>query len=158
MRLASTVCTAAFRRPLLATLLLWAILFLPSAGTRSLYYEEGRYTLAALDMLANGHWLRPQVLGLGFVEKPPALFWLIGAASALAGGPSEWAIRAPAALATLLGALLAAGAARRIAGPEAALVAAIAFMLSPFTFTKGVRAEPDLFVTVTSFAAFLLWL
>ena len=158
VRLVGVVCSAAFRRPLLATLLLWAILFLPFAGTRSLYYEEGRYTLAALDMLANGHWLRPEVLGLGFVEKPPALFWLIGAASALAGGPSEWAIRAPAALATLLGALLAAGAARRIAGPKAALVAAIAFMLSPFTFTKGVRAEPDLFVTVTSFAAFLLWL
>ena len=136
---------------------LWGLLLLPFAGARSLYYEEGRYTLAALDMLRNGHWLRPEVLAQGFVEKPPMLFWLIASAVSL-GGVSEWVVRAPTLLAALLGALLVEREARRRGGARAGLLAAAAFLLSPFVFTAGARAEPDLLVTVASFGAFLLWL
>lgn len=157
-RLVGAIRSAAVRRPFLATVLLWALLFLPFAGTRSLYYEEGRYTLAALDMLANGHWLRPQVLGLEYVNKPPLLLWLIASVSWLAGGASEWVVRAPALLATLAGAILIQRTALRAAGPGAGFFAVCAFLFSPFIFTKGARAETDLFVAVTSFAAFTLWL
>lgn len=73
---------------------LWALALVPFAGTRNLYYEEGRYTLAALDMLQNGHWLRPEVLGVGFVAKPPLLYWLVASAISL-GGVSEWVVRTP---------------------------------------------------------------
>lgn len=144
--------------PWLMVTLLWALLFLPFAGTRALYYEEGRYTLAALDMLAHGHWLRPEVLGIGFVEKPPLLFWLIAAASGMAGGSFEWAARAPALIATLLCAILCERAAHREAGPVAGFMAAIAFLVSPFILSAGARGEPDTLVTATSFAAFLAWL
>ena len=144
--------------PWLAVTLLWALLLLPFAGTRSLYYEEGRYTLAALDMLAHGHWLRPEVLGVSFVEKPPLPYWLTALSISIAGAASEWAVRVPALLASLLGALLVERAARREAGRLAGYIAAIAFLISPFVFTKGARGEPDLLVTVFSFAAFTIWL
>ena len=78
---------------------LWALVLVPFAGTRNLYYEEGRYTLAALDMLQNGHWLRPEVLGEGFVAKPPLLYWLVASAISL-GGVSEWVVRAPGEILT----------------------------------------------------------
>jgi 4-amino-4-deoxy-L-arabinose transferase-like glycosyltransferase len=138
--------------------LLWALLFLPFAGMRALYYEEGRYTLAALDMLAHGHWLRPEVLGVGFVEKPPLPYWLSSISIWIMGGASEWAVRLPPLLATLLGALLVERVARREAGQLAGFIASIAFLTSPFIFTKGARGEPDLLVTVFSFAAFMVWL
>ncbi len=136
---------------------LWALVLVPFAGTRNLYYEEGRYTLAALDMLQNGHWLRPEVLGEGFVAKPPLLYWLVASAISL-GGVSEWVVRAPALLAALLGALLVERDARRRGGAPAGLLAAVAFLLSPYVFTTGARSEPDLFVSVASFAAFRIWL
>ena len=136
---------------------LWGLLLLPFAGTRNLYYEEGRYTLAALDVLQHGHWLRPEVLGEGFVEKPPMLFWLVASAISL-GGISEWVVRAPALLAALCGALLVEREARRGGGARAGLLAAVAFLLSPYVFAAGARAEPDLLVSVASFGAFLLWL
>lgn len=145
------------RRPAWVVFWLWALCVLPFAGTRNLYYEEGRYTLAALDILSHGHWLRPEVLGLGFVDRPPLLLWLVAAAVGICG-VSEWAVRAPALLASLAGALLVARAARRKAGASAGLLAAVAFLLSPYLFTAGARAEPDLFVTVASFGAFTLWL
>lgn len=136
---------------------LWGLLLLPFAGTRNLYYEEGRYTLAALDVLQHGHWLRPEVLGEGFVEKPPMLFWLVASAMSL-GGVSEWVVRVPALLSALCGALLVEREARRGGGARAGLFAAVAFLLSPYVFVAGGRAEPDLLVTVASFGAFLLWL
>jgi 4-amino-4-deoxy-L-arabinose transferase-like glycosyltransferase len=144
--------------PWLMVTLLWALLFLPFAGTRTLYYEEGRYTLAALDMLAHGHWLRPEVLGVGFVEKPPLPYWLTALSIAIAGAATEWAVRIPPLLASLLGALLVERAARQEAGRLAGFIAAIAFLISPFLFTKAIRGEPDLLVTVFSFAAFTVWL
>lgn len=144
--------------PWLTATILWALLFLPFAGTRALHYEEGRYTLAALDMLAHGHWLRPELLGVGFVEKPPLPYWLTAISIWIAGGASPWAVRAPALLATLGGALLVEHVARREAGRLAGFIATIAFLVSPFVFTQRARGEPDLLVTVFSFAAFALWL
>lgn len=146
-----------WRRPEAAVAGIWALSFLPFAGTRDLYYEEGRYALAALDMLDHGRWLRPEVLGLGFVDRPPLLLWIVALAVRI-GGTSEWAIRAPALLASLAGALLVERAARSRVSGAAGLLAAVAFLLSPYLFTAGARAEPDLFVTVLSFAAFTLWL
>lgn len=136
---------------------LWALVLVPFAGTRNFYYEEGRYTLAALDMLQNGHWLRPQVLGEGFVLKPPMLHWLVASAISLAGA-SERVVRTPALLGALLGALLVERAARRRGDAGAGLLAAVAFLLSPHVLSAGARAEPDLLVSVASFGAFTIWL
>ncbi|MCE7960095.1 MAG: glycosyltransferase family 39 protein, partial [Acidobacteria bacterium ACB2] len=69
-----------WRRPEAAVAGIWALSLLPFAGTRDLYYEEGRYALAALDMLDHGRWLRPEVLGLGFVDRPPLLLWIVALA------------------------------------------------------------------------------
>ncbi len=140
-----------------AVVALWGLLLVPFAGTRNLYYEEGRYALAALDVLQHGHWLRPEVLGEGFVAKPPLLFWLVASAVSL-GGVSEWVVRTPALLAALLGALLVEREARRRGGAPAGLLAAVAFLLSPYVLTTGARSEPDLFVSVASFGAFTIWL
>ena len=41
--------------------LVWAVLYLIPVGFRSLYWEEGRRALMALDILREGHWLQPRV-------------------------------------------------------------------------------------------------
>ena len=47
-RFGAAVLRVALEQPFLSVFLLWAALMLPFAGARALYYEEGRYALAAL--------------------------------------------------------------------------------------------------------------
>jgi 4-amino-4-deoxy-L-arabinose transferase-like glycosyltransferase len=136
---------------------LWALLFLPAAGLHTLHYEEGRRALAALDMLAHGHWAVPEVLGLPYVNKPPLLPWLIAAMGWLLGGVDEWAVRLPPLMITLAGALLVCTAARRHGGRVAGLTGAAAFLLTPMILEKAAVGETDTTVTVAVFAAFLVW-
>lgn len=135
----------------------WALLFLPAAALRGLHYEEGRRALAAMDMLAAGNWLLPNVLDVPYLNKPPLLPWLIAGAGWLLGEVGEWAVRLPPLLMTLAGGLLVYGLAARLGGRMAGLFGAAAFLLSPMILEKAAVGETDVTVTVTLFAAFVLW-
>ncbi len=86
--------------------------------------DEPRFAAVARDMVASGDWLFPRVGGDLYQDKPPLFMWLIAAALSVTGS-----LR----LAFLLPSLLAAGGtlllvydlARRLAGREAALAAAL---------------------------------
>ena len=52
-------------------------------------------------MLDTGRWVVPQVGGVPYLSKPPLINWLVAAAFRLSGTHSEWAARAPSALAVL---------------------------------------------------------
>jgi len=137
--------------------LIWAALFLPNLELRSLYWEEGRRALMALDILAEGNWLQPQVLGRPYLNKPPLLPWLIALGGRLLGGVDEWAVRLPALLASLGGGLLVYALIRREAGSGRAVLAALVFFLTPVILEKVRVGETDTTVTVFSLAAFLVW-
>lgn len=141
-----------------ALTLLWAVLFLPNAGLPSLYYEEGRHAFAALAVTEQGAWLRPQVMGQAFIDKPPLLFWLIAACGKFAGGIGEWAVRWPSLLAVLATALAIAAWLRGRVRPAIAILGGAAFLLNPTIMEKAALGEPDTLVTAFSAIAYLLWL
>ncbi len=55
--------------------------------------DEGRYAEIAREMSVSGDWVKPTVFGIGYLRKPPLLYWL-NAASFRAFGENEWAARA----------------------------------------------------------------
>lgn len=143
--------------PALAVVLLWALAVLPNLAVRSFIWEEGTNAELARDVLANGHFLAPVVYGVPWHEKPSLLPWLIAAFSFLTGGVNEWSARLPAAISTLLTALLVQRFARQYVSAVAALVAALCFLFSPLLLQKLTIAEPDTIITALSFAAFVVW-
>ena len=89
--------------------LVWAAIYLPALGSLEIKGEEGRRILPAVVMLETGRWIVPQVGGVPYLSKPPLLNWLVAGAFRLAGTRSEWAARAPSALAVLALALTMVG-------------------------------------------------
>lgn len=144
--------------PLLVVLAAWAVLALPNAGFRSLYYEEGRHAMATHAILAQGEWLRPDVLGNAYIEKPPLLYWFAAGTAVLGGGVNEWTMRLPAMLSVLATALLVTAALLPLVRPMLAATGGVALMLTPMVAEKIAVAEPDTLVMLFSFAAWLLWL
>ncbi|MFA7332490.1 MAG: glycosyltransferase family 39 protein [Candidatus Delongbacteria bacterium] len=86
---------------------LWALLLLTALQAVSLHksfwgaHGEARRAEVAREVLEDGHWLVPTLLGEPFLTKPPLLYWA-GAGSMALFGVSEWAVRLPALLAALL--------------------------------------------------------
>lgn len=137
--------------------LLWAVLFVPGYDFPSLYDEEGRRALLARDILERGDWLRPRVLGLRYVHKPPLSPWLIVGTAWLSGGIGELAVRLPSMLASLVGGMLVFGLAHRQLPAAWSVFAAGVFFLSPNVFSASTRGVADATVTTACFAAFVLW-
>lgn len=108
--------------------------------------DEPRFALIARDMLAGGDWLFPRVGGDLYPDKPPLYLWLMTAALALTGS-----LR----VAFLLPSLLAAGGtlwlvydlARRLAGREAALAAALTLACTLQFVVQARAAQIDATVT-----------
>jgi 4-amino-4-deoxy-L-arabinose transferase-like glycosyltransferase len=139
--------------------LLWAGIYLPGLGTLQLQHEEPRRALPGLHMLASGDWLVPRVGSDPYLRKPPLLNWAIALSCNLSGGPSEWAVRLPSVLATLVLALVIVGVAgRRWLGQEGALIAAIFYLVNLTMVESGRLAELEaLYVSFTGIAL-VLWM
>src|SRR5262249_31446643 len=137
--------------------LAWAVASLPNLSLRSFRWEEGNNAAMARDMLARGDLLEPAIFGLRWAEKPTLLPWLITGTARLTGTVDEWSARLPSMLAVLATAILVERFTRRYAHASAALFAAGAFMFSPMLLRKLRIREPDVIITLLSFAAFVIW-
>ena len=62
--------------------------------------DEPRYASIGREMAHSGDWITPRLDGTPWFEKPPLLYWMIGAGHRL-HLPDEWAARLPLALASL---------------------------------------------------------
>ena len=101
-----------------AVALLWH-----SLGDHGLFPpDEGRYAAVSGWMASHGNWLAPEIRGQLHITKPPLAYWA-QAASIRLFGSTEFAVRAPSALASSLLILALFAFARRTAG---ALVATLA--------------------------------
>lgn len=136
---------------------IWAILYLPRLDYVAFKWEEGRRALLAIDIIENGHWLAPEVLGVVYVNKPPLLPWLIAGFSAFTGEVNEWAVRMPAVLSLIAGSLCLYFLLRKRVSDFYAMIGGLAFFLTPLVFQKSRIGETDLLVTVLTFAAFVCW-
>src|SRR6185503_17941482 len=64
--------------------------------------DEGLHAAIALEMVERGDWTVPRLMGEPFLDKPILYFWM-QAASLGAFGPSEFAVRLPGTVMSLLG-------------------------------------------------------
>ena len=141
----------------LAICLLWVALALPNVSTRSFIWEEGTNAEIARSVLNRGEFLVPYIYGQRWAEKPSLLPWLIAGVAEITGQVNEWSARLPSMLAVLFVTLLTFRLGVRYMSLSAALFAAIALLCSPIVLQKLAIAEPDVIITLLSFATFVLW-
>jgi 4-amino-4-deoxy-L-arabinose transferase-like glycosyltransferase len=133
---------------------------LPTLGERPFRFEEGRRVVQALAIEDGGSWWTLETFGEHYVNKPPGMPWLLVASAQVFGGYHEFAMRIPAVLAVLGGALTAGFLAFRLAGEErriAALAAAAAFISSNGIFMTLRLAETDGPAIFFTALAFTIW-
>ena len=145
-------------RALLLVALVWAAIYLPALGSLEIKGEEGRRLLPAVSMLETGRWIVPSVGGVPYLSKPPLINWLAAVSFRLAGNRSEWAARAPSALAVLALGLTAVGALSAWLTPAGGLLAAIFLLTNIGLMEKGRLAEIEALYLSLYGIALLLWL
>ncbi len=118
---------------LLALLLVFAfLLFTDAPGSWLGDPDESRYASVARGMLDSGDFVTPRLNGTRYFEKPPLLYWAEAASFAVLG-PTDFAARLPARLATLGTAALLV----RVLGGAAGLWSALVFLSAPLVFAVG---------------------
>jgi 4-amino-4-deoxy-L-arabinose transferase-like glycosyltransferase len=100
--------------------------------------DEGLHASIAQEMVEQGHWVTPTLLGKPFLDKPILYFWC-EALSLRIFGMHETAVRLPGFLLGLLGAITTGVVAWRMFGRGAGLIAALfyATMLLPLALTQA---------------------
>jgi 4-amino-4-deoxy-L-arabinose transferase-like glycosyltransferase len=143
---------------LVITALIWAAIYLPGLGSVELKHEEPRRALPAVHMIATGDWLVPRVGEVPYLRKPPLLNWLIAGMFKLTGGRSEWAVRFPSVLATLVLALGMVAFGQSWLGRVGGLMASIFFLSNLAILESGRLAELEaVYISVTGLAL-IIWL
>ncbi len=164
---------------LLLTLVLGLVLFGWQLGSTGLVDETPPlFAASARAMAETGDWLIPRVNGLPRYDKPPLVYWLMGLIYALPGQEQwnpfgTWAACFPSALAAVAVMLGLAdtlmrwpqavdGASASLAAPSrhglTALVAALAFALSPLALAWGRTAVSDsLFSGLVALTLLFCW-
>jgi 4-amino-4-deoxy-L-arabinose transferase-like glycosyltransferase len=143
---------------LVVTALIWAAIYLPGLGCVELKHEEPRRALPAVHMIASGDWLVPRVGEVPYLRKPPLLNWLIAGMFNLTGGRSEWAVRLPSVLATLVLALGVVIFGQRWLGYLGGLIAAIFFLTNLAVLESGRLAELEAVYIGLTGLALVIWL
>ena len=157
------------RLVLLCTLAIGLVLFVWQLGSTGLVDETPPlFAASARAMAETGDWLIPRVNGLPRYDKPPLVYWLMGALYALPGQQAwnplgTWAARLPSALASValmlgLAHTLLRWPQRSRAPGATALAAALAYGLSPLALVWGRIAVSDaLLAGCLGFSLLLSW-
>ena len=147
--------TPATRWSLLFVIAFGLLLGFAFQGTRGLWSpDEGRYTVAALQMLDTGNYLAPAYSPdeVNF-SKPPTTYWVI-AASMKVFGRTTWAVRIPYALAFLLTLLVLHAMGRRLI-PEKPWLPSVVYGCAVAPFLAGNIVSTDAFLTLCEALAML---
>ena len=118
--------------------------------------DETRFAAIAQTMLNTGDWIVPTYNQTLAVDKPVLMHWCIAVAFALFG-TSEFAARLPAALATIVTALVILRTAARWFDIQTGLLAAIAFISCVLIGIESHAATPDaILVMLTTLTTILV--
>jgi len=143
----------------LAAFALW--LLLGELGAASFHDgDEALYAAVAREMAESGDLLTPTYWGEPLLNKPPLVYWMMAGSLSWLPGNFELLARLPSALAALVLVALVYGTARRLAGPLAAVGAALLLLGNhQLVFEHGARtASLDSVLVTTVFAALVLGL
>ena len=132
----------------LAWALAIALLFAWGLGAGPLFdVDEGAFAEATREMLASGDWLHTTLNGADRFDKPILVYWL-QAASLLAFGENEAAVRLPSAICAWIWCLSVAHFARPRFGAAAALAGATVLATSVGVLVIGRAATADALLNV----------
>ena len=144
---------------LIVCALIAAALYLPGLGRPALWEpDEGRYAEIAREMVLTGDYATPRNNFELYFEKPPLVYWATAGAIRIFG-PTEFAVRLPAALFSVGQVVLTAALADVMLGGSAGMLAALALMLSPlfFAFARFATLDPALaFFLTAALGAFFM--
>src|SRR5512146_1465134 len=132
--------------------MLAAAVYLPALGRPALWEpDEGRYAEIAREMLLTHDYVTPRDNWVRYFEKPPLVYWA-EALSIRVLGPSEFAVRLPAALSSVAEVAVTAALAEAMFGAAVGLAAAMVLALSPlvFGFARFATLDPTLALLVTA--------
>ena len=93
--------------------------------------DEGRNATVMREMADGGDWILPHLDGLPYLDKP-VVYFASGAAAMKVLGPTETAARLPSLVFTLLSAVALFLLARRLFDDRSAIIAALAWLATPF--------------------------
>jgi 4-amino-4-deoxy-L-arabinose transferase-like glycosyltransferase len=155
---ASWNAAAARCNPVIAIIVVWALLAMPLVFFRGYTAHEGLAVSIARTAVETGDWLTPHMYNQRFVERPTLQSWIIEAISAPFGEVDQITARIPSALFLLFGCLLIYGLLREVAaGVPAALLGVALFLACPLVMRSYVMVTADLPLAVLLFLAFVLW-
>jgi 4-amino-4-deoxy-L-arabinose transferase-like glycosyltransferase len=119
---------------------------------------EGFHAVIAQTMRTSGDWITLRVDGVRYFDKPPMLYWLLGASFSVAG-PVEAAARLWPALAAIGLAAVTGRIGTILGGPRVGLLAALFTAANMGIFVFGREVKPDLpfilFITL-AYAGFVV--
>ncbi|MGA3189111.1 MAG: glycosyltransferase family 39 protein [Bryobacteraceae bacterium] len=126
-------------------------------GVGFLSTDEPRYASIGREMARSGDWVTPRLDGAPWFEKPPLLYWMIGAGH-IARLPGEWAARLPVALLSLAFLLLFFYLIAREFSPKTAIAAVTILATSAGWLAYSFAALTDLPMSALLGAAMLVTL
>lgn len=118
--------------------------------------DEGRYAEIPREMIERGDFVTPTLNYAPYFEKPPLLYWLT-AASLMAFGEHEWAVRLVPTLFAFLGLLIVYRLALQSVGQEAARWAPAVLFTSLLYFVMARLLLTDMIFSVFLAGALLAW-
>lgn len=126
------------KRLLLLLLPLCYALFFHDLGNRDIWNpDEDEYVQVNIEMVRDGHWIKPTLFGEPYSIKPPLLNWIGSGFSVLAGGVSEHTSRLPSAIAATLGLFALYPLGRMLFGRRAAYLAVLVLATTPLYVEFG---------------------
>ena len=136
--------------------LLAVFLFVPTLVTRDFWlFNEGRRAIIALEMLRDGDWVIPQLMGKPIVTKPPLFYWLEALSFMITGSHSDWAARLPSVLAALAGLIVFCRLMTLLLGRGWGLLATLMLAVTPIFHSMASCAEPEMVFTLGGMIAML---
>lgn len=133
------------RRSTTIIALFGATLFLVDFGPGwALTYHEAFFAVPAREMLRTGDWIVPRVVGVPAWQKPPLTHWMIAATMGLLRTETEWAVRLPTLICTILNALFVAALAARWHGDRVGRLAGLVQLTTFYVLFQGRLAECDM--------------
>ncbi len=138
---------------------LWAAIYLGSLSSPALFDDADTvHAEAVREMVESGDWITLRINnGIRYLEKSPLMYW-VSAASVSLFGLSDWAVRLPIALFTLMLTLLLHRFGDRFFGGSAGFYSALIYVtsLGPFAFTRILL--PDVILTFFLTLSFYFYL
>jgi 4-amino-4-deoxy-L-arabinose transferase-like glycosyltransferase len=110
--------------------------------------DEARFPLMARDVLANGHWLLPEIAGVPMLNKPPLHAWLIALASLPAGAVTPRTAALASALGGLGVVLATTWIGGRLFGAREGLIAGFVAATTVGVFSLSRSPLPDMSLTL----------